>query len=57
MSADILYQMSKYRLIAINYQKVCIPSYGFGYLKVINEFGINGCSDILPFTDHLILIS
>ena len=56
IKVDSLYKLPKYKLLGINYDKLMVIDY-FDGLKVEQEFEMSGCTDILPFSHHIIAIS
>ena len=56
IKVDSLYKLPKYTLLGINYDRLMVIDY-FDGLKVEQQFEMSGCTDILPFSHHIIAIS
>jgi hypothetical protein len=53
---DSLYPIPHYKLVGVNYNKLFIISY-FDQLIIEDQFSITGCTDVLPFPNHIIVVS
>ena len=53
---DSIYMLPNYRLLGVNYNKIIIINY-FDQLTIQEEYSLSGCTDILPFSNHIIAIS
>lgn len=54
---DDYYELSEYRILGVSYEKLSLFSYAFDRLVKIKEYAICGCTEVLSFSDCLILIA